>query len=103
MSESAGLVAKEPEEAENGANVSSVEWNPTRDSFPMALVWTPIPVLTWLLPIVGHLGIATTDGIIHDFAGQYVLLGRAVCTIRPDFIDNRSLLHASPSQADGLW
>lgn len=43
--------------------------------FPQCIVWTPLPFLTWILPFVGHLGIATSDGIIHDFQGPY-LVGR---------------------------
>lgn len=25
----------------------------------------------WLFPIIGHMGIADSEGIIHDFAGPY--------------------------------
>lgn len=39
--------------------------------FPFCVVWTPIPVLTWLLPFVGHVGICLSSGIILDFAGPY--------------------------------
>ena len=39
--------------------------------FPYCIVWTPIPVLTWLLPFVGHIGICLSSGIILDFAGSY--------------------------------
>ncbi|XP_066249733.1 transmembrane protein 222 [Euwallacea similis] len=42
-----------------------------RDRFPCCIVWTPIPLLTWLFPIIGHMGIATSSGIIRDFAGPY--------------------------------
>ena len=42
-----------------------------RDRFPFCIVWTPIPLLTWLFPVVGHMGIATSSGIIRDFAGPY--------------------------------
>lgn len=35
------------------------------------IVWTPIPVLTWLLPCFGHIGIVTTSGVLRDFAGPY--------------------------------
>jgi len=38
--------------------------------YPFCLVWTPIPLITWLLPFVGHMGIATSQGIIRDFAGK---------------------------------
>lgn len=36
-----------------------------------AVVWCPIPVLTWLLPFVGHAGLARADGTTTDFAGPY--------------------------------
>ncbi|KJH51971.1 leucine Rich repeat-containing domain protein [Dictyocaulus viviparus] len=42
-----------------------------RHRFPFCIVWTPLPVLTWIFPIVGHMGIATSKGIIRDFAGSY--------------------------------
>lgn len=27
------------------------------DKFPFCIVWTPIPVLTWFFPFIGHMGI----------------------------------------------
>ncbi|CAF3731769.1 unnamed protein product [Rotaria sp. Silwood1] len=42
-----------------------------RVRYPHCIVWTPIPILSWLFPIVGHMGIARTDGVIRDFAGPY--------------------------------
>ena len=39
--------------------------------YPYSIVWCPIPCLTWLFPFIGHMGIATTEGIIRDFAGPY--------------------------------
>jgi len=45
--------------------------DPKRDRYPYCLVWTPIPILTWLLPFVGHLGIGLSSGVIRDFAGPY--------------------------------
>jgi len=39
--------------------------------FPYCIVWTPIPLLTWLFPFIGHMGIATSEGVIRDFAGPY--------------------------------
>ena len=37
---------------------------------PHTLVWAPIPLLTWLYPPIGHLGICLSDGVILDFAGS---------------------------------
>ena len=39
--------------------------------FPYSIVWTPIPVLSWVAPFIGHVGICTSDGVIFDFAGPY--------------------------------
>ncbi|XP_048771741.1 transmembrane protein 222-like [Ostrea edulis] len=39
--------------------------------YPHCIVWTPIPCLTWLFPFIGHMGIATSAGVIRDFAGPY--------------------------------
>ena len=41
--------------------------------FPYCIVWTPLPLITWFLPFIGHTGIAMSDGIIHDFAGPYTV------------------------------
>lgn len=60
----------------NGESGGSVTSNnstviPERDHFPLCIVWTPLPLLTWLVPVIGHLGIVKSDGEIHDFAGPY--------------------------------
>ncbi|KAM6967744.1 transmembrane protein 222-like [Aplochiton taeniatus] len=39
--------------------------------YPYCIVWTPIPILSWLLPFIGHIGICTSSGVIRDFAGSY--------------------------------
>ncbi|CAI5725665.1 unnamed protein product [Hyaloperonospora brassicae] len=41
--------------------------------FPFCLVWSPIPLLTWFVPFIGHLGLADSKGIIFDFAGPYTI------------------------------
>lgn len=41
-----------------------------RNRYPYCLVWTPIPILSWIFPFIGHMGIATSSGIIRDFAGS---------------------------------
>jgi len=41
--------------------------------FPYCVVWTPLPIITWLLPFIGHMGIADSSGIIYDFAGPYTV------------------------------
>jgi len=35
------------------------------------ILWSPIPMITWLFPFVGHLGIADSRGVVYDFQGPY--------------------------------
>jgi hypothetical protein len=46
---------------------------PKREYYPLCIVWSPIPLLSWLFPFIGHAGIVTSEGIIHDFAGSYTV------------------------------
>lgn len=39
--------------------------------FPYCIVWTPLPLISYFLPIIGHMGICTSRGVITDFAGSY--------------------------------
>lgn len=40
-----------------------------RARFPCCVVWTPLPIVSWLAPFIGHMGICREDGVILDFAG----------------------------------
>jgi len=40
-----------------------------RSRFPCCVVWTPLPIVSWLAPFIGHMGICREDGVILDFAG----------------------------------
>ena len=35
--------------------------------FPYSIVWSPIPCISWIIPIIGHVGICNSEGIIYDF------------------------------------
>ncbi|XP_071518610.1 transmembrane protein 222 [Panulirus ornatus] len=48
-----------------------VKMDHARHRYPCCIVWTPLPLFTWFFPIIGHMGIANTSGIIRDFAGPY--------------------------------
>lgn len=41
--------------------------------YPYCIVWSPLPLITWLIPFIGHLGIADSRGVIYDFAGPYTI------------------------------
>lgn len=36
-----------------------------------SLVWTPLPLITWLIPLIGHAGVSNSKGIIYDFSGDF--------------------------------
>lgn len=59
-------------ETQTTSSISS-KVNPARARFPFSIVWTPLPLITWLIPLIGHTGIGMSDGIIHDFAGPYFI------------------------------
>ena len=42
--------------------------------FPYSIVWQPFPVLGWILPCIGHMGIADSSGVIYDFQGPYTIM-----------------------------
>ena len=35
------------------------------------IVWSPLPVITWLVPFIGHTGICNSSGVASDFQGPY--------------------------------
>ena len=43
------------------------------DRYPCSIVWTPLPIISWLIPLIGHMGICYSNGVIRDFAGPYVV------------------------------
>ncbi|WOL20409.1 protein REVERSION-TO-ETHYLENE SENSITIVITY1 [Canna indica] len=46
------------------------EVNPEKARFPCCIVWTPLPIVSWLAPYIGHVGIGREDGQVLDFAGS---------------------------------
>ncbi|KJP88814.1 hypothetical protein AK88_01504 [Plasmodium fragile] len=43
------------------------------NKFPYCVVFSYLPCLSTFIPIVGHVGIATSSGVIHDFSGSYTI------------------------------
>ncbi|KAL1562651.1 protein RTE1-HOMOLOG [Salvia divinorum] len=52
---------------ENETELKQIE--STRSRFPCCIVWTPLPLLSWFFPCIGHIGICRDNGVILDFAG----------------------------------
>jgi len=46
------------------------EIDPKKARFPCCIVWTPLPIVSWLAPYIGHVGICREDGAVLDFAGS---------------------------------
>lgn len=77
------------------------EIDPKKSKFPCCLVWTPLPVVSWLAPFIGHVGICREDGAVLDFSGsnfvnvddfafgavaRYVQLDREQCCFPPNLV-----------------
>ncbi|XP_009117030.1 protein REVERSION-TO-ETHYLENE SENSITIVITY1 [Brassica rapa] len=75
------------------------EIDPKKLKFPCCIVWTPLPVVSWLAPFIGHVGLCREDGVILDFAGsnfisvddfafgppaRYLQLDRKQCCMPPN-------------------
>ena len=56
---------------QNIGKTSKKEINLNSSHFPYCIVWTPIPLITYVFPSIGHTGIGTSSGIIHDFASSF--------------------------------
>lgn len=41
-----------------------------RNAYAFCIVWTTIPLISWLLPFIGHMGITDSEGNIYDFQGD---------------------------------
>ena len=54
-------------------NINTKKINAQKNRYPYCIVWTPIPFLTYIIPSIGHTGIATSEGIIHDFAASFYI------------------------------
>ena len=42
-----------------------------KQEFIRAIVWSPLPPITWIFPFIGHMGIADSSGVASDFQGPY--------------------------------
>lgn len=58
---------------EAGAAMTSRGIDKARSRYPYCIVWTPLPIITWFIPLIGHMGIADSRGVIYDFAGPYTI------------------------------
>ncbi|GET89736.1 hypothetical protein, conserved [Leishmania tarentolae] len=47
--------------------------DPVREHYPFCIVWSPIPILSWILPFVGHIAVCDSQGRVYDFQGSYLI------------------------------
>lgn len=71
-------LAKDVESRSRATNIEHEFWpleevDPNNARFPCCLVWTPLPVVSWLAPFIGHVGICKEDGSILDFSGSNLI------------------------------
>lgn len=79
--------------------------------FPHSLVWTPIPILTWFLPFIGHLGITNSAGVIYDFAAPYTVNEDCMAfgwptmysQLDPSKVDNREAWDKAVYEANEIY
>ncbi|XP_027206002.2 transmembrane protein 222-like [Dermatophagoides pteronyssinus] len=55
-------------------NLDDYKIDHKRRYYPFTIVWTPVPILSWLFPHMGHLGIGKSDGHVRDFGRPYKIL-----------------------------
>lgn len=49
------------------------ETNTTQYDLSFSIVWSPLPPITYILPFIGHTGIADSRGVVSDFQGPYTV------------------------------
>lgn len=62
-------VGKQPSSEELTA-LHSIVTDETND-LSFTIVWSPLPIITWIIPFVGHTGICNSNGVASDFQGPY--------------------------------
>lgn len=66
-------MASFPEESIDNQN-QSIMIDHKRRYYPFTITWTSVPLITWLFPWAGHLGIGKSDGHVVDFGRPYKIL-----------------------------
>ena len=47
--------------------------DPQNNRYPYSMVWGTLPLISWLLPCIGHLGVCDSRGRVHDFHAAYTI------------------------------
>ena len=54
-------------------NTNNVSDHDLLHPLSFTILWSPLPPITWLIPFIGHMGIANSQGIANDFQGPYTV------------------------------
>ena len=65
----AELDTEQQQQMTEGSYSQTMQIDPKRARFPCSVVWSPLLVISWFIPCIGHIGICREDGVILDFAG----------------------------------
>lgn len=49
------------------------ETDQSHQQHELCILWSPLPIITWFLPFVGHLGMSDSSGTMNDFQGPYTV------------------------------
>ena len=54
-------------------NTTTPEINSQLLCFPYCVIWTKLPILSAIFPFIGHTAIGSSNGIVHEFAGDFLI------------------------------
>ena len=60
-----------------GTTTTSAAQRPPND-LSFCILWSPLPPITYILPFIGHMGIADSEGVASDFQGPYSVGDRGI-------------------------
>lgn len=55
----------------DGEDVPLTSTCESKTDLSYSIVWSPLPVITWFFPFIGHTGICDSSGVASDFQGPY--------------------------------
>ena len=48
--------------------------DPANNKYPFCIVWSPLPVITWFFPFIGHTGIGNSDGVLVNLYLNFIII-----------------------------
>jgi len=70
------------------------------DDLAFTILWSPLPLITWIIPFIGHMGITNSNGIASDFQGPYNVGDRGRMAFGPP---TRALRIAPDNISASVW